>query len=110
MSKPLIEVGNNKRNRYIKIYVFDQEKAAIEKRAKEAGKTSSDFLRSCGLEKKIVTKPSTNLVSIRLQAENLKNHVLNQKHLAVEAFDQRGIKAAENLLSLIDTIILTALK
>lgn len=110
MSKSLMEVENNKRNRYIKIYVFDQEKAAIEKRAKEAGKTSSDFLRSCGLEQKIVTKPSTNLVSIRLQAENLKNHILSQKHLAVEASDQRGIETAENLLTLIDTIILTALK
>ena len=110
MSKSLMEVENNKRNRYIKIYVFDQEKAAIEKRAKEAGKTSSDFLRSCGLEQKIVTKPSTNLVSIRLQAENLKNHVLSHKHLAVETSDQRGIETAENLLSLIDTIILTALK
>lgn len=99
-----------KRSQCIKVYVFDEEKAAIEKRASEAGKTSSNYLRCCGLERVIVNKPSIDVVSIRLRAEALKNKVMNQKHLAAEASNQSGVDTANSFLTLIDEIIIAALE
>lgn len=108
--RPSKKMKSVKRNKYIAVYVFDEEKSAIEDRANAAGKTSSNYLRSCGLERVIVNKPSIDVVSIRLRAEALKNKVIGQKHLAAEASNQSGVDTANSFLTLIDEIIIAALE
>ncbi len=96
-----------KRSQCIKVYVFNEEKAAIEKRASAAGKTSSNYLRSCGLERAIVNKPSIDVVSIRTVTGTLSEKLALIKHLAISSENWQLLETVDNALLLVNEIIAT---
>ena len=94
-----------KRSQCIKVYVLEEEKAAIEERANGVGKTSSDYLRSCGLKQVIINKPFAEVVTIRAAAGILSEKLAFLKHSAVSSEDRQLLKTANDAISLVNEII-----
>ena len=94
-----------KRSQCIKVYVLEEEKAAIEERANGVGKTSSDYLRSCGLERVIINKPSIGVITIRTATGILSEKLAFLKHSAVSSEDRQLLKTANDAISLVNEII-----
>lgn len=57
-----------KRTKSIKVYLFEEEKTTIEEKAIATGVTASEYLRSCGLRRVLMAKPSADLITIRATA------------------------------------------
>ncbi|KYC34533.1 MobB protein [Scytonema hofmannii PCC 7110] len=97
-----------KRTKSIKVYVFDDEKIAIENKATATGVTASEYLRSCGLRRVLTTKPSADLITIRATVGTLKSELMMLKHLAVETNNQQIINQVEIAIALADKTIAAA--
>ncbi|MFL9458422.1 MobB protein [Tolypothrix bouteillei VB521301_2] len=106
-SHPKNKVADNptKRTKSIKVYVFDDEKIAIENKATATGVTASEYLRSCGLKRVLATKPPADLITIRATVGTLKSELMMLKHLAVETNNQQIINSVEIAIALADKTI-----
>ncbi|MDF5732143.1 MAG: MobB protein [Rhizonema sp. PD38] len=97
-----------KRTKSIKVYVFDDEKIAIENKATAAGVTASEYLRSCGLRRVLASKPPADLITIRATAGTLKSELMMLSHLAKETNNQLFINTTERAIALVDKTIAVA--
>lgn len=97
-----------KRTKSIKVYLFEQEKTAIEEKAIATGVTASEYLRSCGLRRVLTAKPSADLITIRATAGNLKSELMMLSHLAKETNNQQILDTVNNAIALVDQTIAAA--
>lgn len=97
-----------KRTKSIKVYLFEEEKTAIEEKAAITGVTASEYLRSCGLRRVLAIKPPADLITIRDTAGKLKSELMMLKHLARETNSQQIINQIETAIALADTTIAAA--
>ncbi|WP_414589920.1 plasmid mobilization protein [Scytonema sp. PCC 10023] len=97
-----------KRTKSIKVYVFDDEKIAIENKAIATGVTASEYLRSCGLRRVLATKPPADLITIRATAGTLKSELMMLSHLTKETNNQQIINTVEIAIALVDKTIAAA--
>lgn len=97
-----------KRTKSIKVYVFDDEKVAIENKATATGVTASEYLRSCGLRRVLASKPPADLITIRATAGTLKSELMMLSHLAKETNNQLFINTTERAIALVDKTIAAA--
>jgi hypothetical protein len=100
--------NRTKRTKSIKVYVFDDEKIAIENKATATGVTVSEYLRSCGLRRVLATKPPADLINIRATAGTLKSELIMLSHLAKETNNQQIINTVERAIALVDQTIAAA--
>ncbi|MCC5616057.1 MobB protein [Nostoc sp. CHAB 5836] len=92
----------------IKVYLFEEEKTTIEKKAIATGVTASEYLRSCGLRRVLTAKPSAYLITIRATAGNLKSELMMLSHLAKETNNQQILDTVNNAIALVDQTIAAA--
>ncbi|MCC5670115.1 MobB protein [Nostoc sp. CHAB 5784] len=97
-----------KRTKSIKVYLFEEEKTTIEKKAIATGVTASEYLRSCGLRRVLAAKPSADLITIRATAGNLKSELMMLSHLAKETNNQQILDTVNNAIALVDQTIASA--
>ena len=97
-----------KRTKIVKVYVFESEKSAIEKKAAASGVTTSEYLRSCGLRRVLAAKPPADVITIRATAGTLKSELMMLSHLAKETNNQQIINQVERAIALVDKTIAAA--
>ncbi len=101
-------IDPSKRTKSIKVYVFEEEKAAIEEKAAATSTTASEYLRSCGLKRALTVKPTPDLISIKVYAGRVKSELMMLLHLVKETNNQLLLETVNSALVHVDKMIAAA--
>lgn len=82
--------NSRQRDRWIKLRCFEEEERELKEKAKAAGLSTSEFMRRCGLNKRIVTRTDTKLMNELLRLGGLQKHLYNQmqEHMTTDLSKQ----------------------
>jgi hypothetical protein len=91
-----------KRTKSIKVYLFEDEKNAIEEKAAATGTTASEYLRSCGLKRALAVRPTPDLIAVQGHASMVKSELMMLSHLAKKANNQQMLDTVNSVIAQID--------
>ncbi len=91
-----------KRTKSIKVYLFEDEKTAIEEKATATGTTASEYLRSCGLRRTLAVRPTPDLIAVQGHASMVKSELMMLSHLAKQANNQQMLETVSSAIAQID--------